>query len=206
MTKKHEPHEPEAGADAKSEQAGAKSTEKSTAIPGLDPEVATLREKCAQLEAQLQRAMADLSNVRRRQAKEMEDMRHRVLEGLAREVLPVLDNFYLALGAHERHESTESLKQETHAMVEGLQMIKSLLQGVLERHGVVEIEAHGKPFDPAQHEAVGMLPTQELAPGHVAQVLQRGYAISDKVIRPTRVLVSTPKPDSSAAGPGADKS
>lgn len=177
--------------------------ERTTEIPTHDRIVQELRQEKDRLEATLQRSLADLANLRKRHQKELEDSRKRTLEGLAQELIPVVDNFHLALEAHEQHEQSAAQRSEAHALVEGVKMVKSLLQGVLERHGVVEIPTRGKPFDPAQHEAVGIAESHEVAPGQVVQVLQRGYMLGDRVIRPSRVLVSAPpKPGTPKPAPG----
>lgn len=156
----------------------------------------TLRADRDRVEAQLQRAMADLSNVRKRHAKDVDDVRSRVVEGLAQELLPVLDGFGLALSAHEQQRASDGQG----SLVDGLRMVKALLTSVLERHGMIEIQAEGAAFDPNRHEAVGLVPTFDQEPGRVAKVLQRGYAIGDKVIRPTRVLVTATPSDQAGAG------
>jgi len=143
------------------------------------------------LQAQLTRTMADLQNIRKRHVKEMEDARQRTIESVVAELLPVLDNFQLALSAHERHETAE-VKSETHAMVEGLTMIRGLLTEVLERHGLAEIPSLGEAFDPNVHEAIGIDPSASSDPGTVSQVVQPGYQLRDRLIRVAKVLVAAP--------------
>lgn len=191
----------------------SESTEPSAGIPGegVPPEEARaaarelteLREERARLETQLQRAMADLQNFRKRQSREFEEVRKRTLEGLAAELLPVLDNFHLALEAHEARHAEES---DIHTMVEGLRMVQSLLHAALERHGVSEIPAAGLPFDPTRHEAVGVEPRDDVDAGHVAGVVQRGYQIGDKVVRPSRVVVAGPVETDTGDSPRRDDS
>ena len=172
---------------------------------GVDPatkdELTELREKRAQLEDQLRRAMADLQNFRKRQSREFEEVRKRTLEGLAAELLPVLDNFHLALEAHEAQHAEEA---DIHSMIEGLRMVQTLLHAALERHGLNEIPAAGLPFDPTLHEAVGVQPREDVDAGHVADVVQRGYQIGDKVVRPTRVVVAGP-PDAERDAQAEDR-
>lgn len=155
----------------------------------LAEELEKLRAERDRLEEQLKRTMADLANVRRRHLKEMDEARQHALEGFAAELLPVLDNFHLALDAHERNEAGEA-KEETRAMVEGLEMVRTLLQAALERHGLSEIPALGEPFDPNVHEAVGVDTEASTEPGRITRVMQRGYSFKDKVIRPSKVLVA----------------
>ena len=193
----------EPGGAASGAESGSAGTEPQREIPAQDRIVLELRTEKERVEAALQRSLADLSNLRKRHQKELEDSRKRVIEGLAQELLPVVDNFHLALAAHEQHEQTGAQRSEAHALVEGVKMVKVLLQSVLERHGVTEILSHGKTFDPTHHEAVGVSESREVEPGKVMQVLQRGYMLGERVIRPSRVLVSAP-PKNDPAKSGAD--
>ena len=152
-------------------------------IPARDAELLRLKTERDQLEAQLQRALADAVNMRRRQKQEMDESRNRVLEGLAQELLPVLDSFTMALQAHESGHDPESL-------VEGVRLVRTLLSGALERHGLQEIQAEGKPFDPARHEAVAVEPTKSVPEGRVLRVLQTGYMLGDRVVRHSKVVVA----------------
>ncbi len=188
--------------EATNEETVAEQTETSTAgtSEGLDAVVAE-RDR---LQSQLSRAMADLQNIRKRHAKEMDAARGRALEALAAELLPVLDNFHLALEAHEQHETEGEARSETHSMIEGLQMVRSLLHGVLERHGLAEIPAMGEAFDPNVHEAVSVIDDPSVTPGNVAHVMQRGYTIGDKVIRPAKVVVAGGSGDEKPKAPPAE--
>lgn len=171
----------------------------STPPGATDPtggELAALRQERDALQDQLKRTLADLANVRRRHAKEMEQVRDAAVDALARELLPVLDNFHLALEAHEQQRTTD-----VHSMIEGLRMVRSLLEAALERHGVREIEGRGHPFDPTRHDAVGLHEDTSVAPGHIAKVLQRGYYLADKVLRPSRVLVRDQRAAEEGTGP-----
>lgn len=142
-------------------------------------------DETSRLEGQLRRSMADLANLRKRMHKDVDDARRRAVEGMSAELLPVLDNFHLALGVTEGEAGT----YDPATVVEGLRMVKSLLESVLERHGLKEIPAKGEPFDPNRHEAVGVDTETDCDEGVVTQVMQRGYTIGDKVLRATRVLV-----------------
>ena len=159
-----------------------------------DDELQKLRDERDQFEQQLQRVMADTANMRRRQQKEMDDSRRRVVEGMTQELLPVLDTFSLALDAYDQSGDTGSVK----ALVDGVRMVRTLLTGVLERHGLREIAAEG-PFDPARHEAVAVEPTASTPEGHVVRVLQTGYQLGEHVVRHSKVVVAGKAP------PAADR-
>lgn len=166
-----------------------------------EQELARLREERDHLDEQLKRTLADTANMRRRQHKEMEDARRRVLEGIAQELLPVLDNFGAALQACD----DPSSKADPAALLEGVRLVRTLLSSVLERHGLQEIQALHQPFDPSRHEAVAVEPRADLPTGHVARVLQAGYLLGEHVIRHAKVIVTAaaPAPGSSPGGSGA---
>ena len=190
------PEEVEAAEEGRAEESATTETTPAAESP---------EEQRDRLQDQLRRAMADLQNFRKRQFKEMEDARRRALEGLTAELLPVLDNFELALAAHAQHDSPQHVSdaaQVEGAMVEGVRMVRSLLQGVLERHGLAEVPALGKPFDPNVHEAVGMDPQAEVEAGHVSKVMQQGYSMGERIIRPAKVLVAGA---SQAGGPAEEQ-
>jgi molecular chaperone GrpE len=129
----------------------------------------------------LRRVAADFDNYRKRVAREQAQLYARAGERLAAKLLPVLDDLERALDAAEHHEEAKVL--------EGVRMTKDALAGVLASEGVEEIEADG-PFDPHVHEALLAQPAEGVEPGHVIQVVQRGYRMGDVVLRPARVVVS----------------
>lgn len=149
-------------------------------------ELQAVREERDHLEEQLRHALADAANMRRRQQQETEDSRRRIVEGFTQELLPVLDSFQLALQAW----AERSAQTDPTTLIEGVRMVQSLLQGALERHGLQEIDAVDRPFDPARHEAVAVDVRPAVAAGRVLQVLQPGYLLGDRVLRHAKVLVS----------------
>lgn len=145
---------------------------------------AKLSEERDKLHAQLQRTLADLQNFRKRRAQEMTEVRRTAVEAMTTELLPILDNFHLAttFGTSTGDEAMKSMQ-------DGLEMVRGMLESVLQRNGVEEIPADSARFDPSIHEAVGIDPDPEAEEGVITQILQRGYQIAGKVIRPTRVMV-----------------
>ena len=129
----------------------------------------------------LRRVAADFDNYRKRVAREQAQLHTRAGERLAAKLLPVLDDLERALEAAEHHEEAKVL--------EGVHMTKDALAGVLASEGVEEIAADG-PFDPHVHEALLVQPAEGVEPGHVIQVVQRGYRMGEVVLRPARVVVS----------------
>jgi molecular chaperone GrpE len=131
--------------------------------------------------ADLKRLAAEYENYRKRAAREQERLVAHAHERLVRELLPVLDDLERALEAAERHEEA--------ALIEGVRLVERALRTVLEREGLVEIEADGA-FDPHVHEALLAERREGAEPGSVAEVVQRGYRLGGKVIRPARVIVA----------------
>ncbi|MEE2663038.1 MAG: nucleotide exchange factor GrpE [Myxococcota bacterium] len=143
------------------------------------------------------RAQADLENLRRRSLKEKQDTHLYGQQNLVKELLPSVDNLERAI-EHAEQSTSEELQQ----LLQGVELVRRELLGVLERFGVTRIEAAGAAFDPAVHEAVAQTPTTEVEPNTVVSVAEEGYQLRDRMLRPARVVVSKapdepqPEPDS----------
>jgi molecular chaperone GrpE len=131
--------------------------------------------------ADLQRVAAEYENYRKRAARDQERLVAHAHERLVHELLPVLDDLERTLAAAERHEEA--------ALVEGVRLVEQSLRRALQKEGLVEIEASGA-FDPHLHEAMLTQPSEGAEAGSVLEVLQRGYRLGDKVVRPARVIVA----------------
>jgi len=149
-----------------------------------------LEERIAALEAErderlddLKRVAADFENYRKRVARDQESLVTRAHERLVKELLPVLDDLERALAAAEEH---EEIKLE-----EGVRLVHQELQAALKREGLAEIETNGR-FDPHVHEALLSQPS-EAEEGSVLEVVQKGYRLGDRVVRPARVVVAGPQ-------------
>ena len=136
--------------------------------------------------ADLQRLAAEFENYRKRAARDQERLVAHAHERLVLELLPVLDDLARTLEAAERHEEA--------ALVDGVRLVQRSLQKALEKEGLVEIDTDG-PFDPHVHEALLTKPDDDADPGAVLEVVQRGYRLGDKVVRPARVIVAADPPD-----------
>jgi len=150
---------------------------------------ALLRESLARAEATAQenwnkylRVAAELDNVRKRAARDVEQARRLGIERLAGELLAVVDSLELGLEAG-REASTEIL-------LEGKKATLRLLKSALERAGVTELTPSGQPFDPQLHEALSIQPAGSAEPGSVIQVIQKGYQLHGRLLRPARVVVA----------------
>jgi molecular chaperone GrpE len=127
------------------------------------------------------RLAADFDNYRKRVAREHAELTQRANERLLNELLPVLDDLERALEAAAEHEEAK--------LEEGVQLVHRALAALLERHGLIEIDTAGA-FDPHVHEALLAQPGEGAEEGSVLQVLQKGYRLGDKVLRPARVIVA----------------
>jgi molecular chaperone GrpE len=127
------------------------------------------------------RLAADFDNYRKRVAREQAQLFQRANERLLNELLPVLDDLERALEAAAEHEEAK--------LEEGVRLVHRSLLGLVERHGLSEIETDG-PFDPHVHEALLAQPGEGAEQGSVLQVLQKGYRLGDQVLRPARVIVA----------------
>ena len=127
------------------------------------------------------RLAADFDNYRKRMAREHAELSQRANERLLNELLPVLDDLERALEAAAEHEEAK--------LEEGVRLVHRSLLGLVERHGLTEIDTEGA-FDPHVHEALLAQPGEGAEEGSVLQVLQKGYRLGDKVIRPARVIVA----------------
>lgn len=127
------------------------------------------------------RAQADFDNYRKRIQKEIQDINLYAGEQLLKDFLPVIDNFERAL---------VSLEGKENSMYKGIELIYRQLRDIFEKHGVKEIQAQGKPFDPHFHEAVMQVESQDYEDDTVVEVLQKGYLYHTKVLRPSMVKVA----------------
>ena len=135
------------------------------------------------------RALAEVENVRKRLERERDDARIYSVTRFARDLLTVADNLSRALSAmpeEARAKADDALK----AVLEGVEATARELQAALGRHGVKPIEAKGQRFDPHLHQAIAEVPAQGAEPGTVMHVVQPGYTIGDRLLRPAMVTVA----------------
>lgn len=155
-------------------------------------------ERIAQLEAQLAeslggvrdaqlRAQAEIENIRRRTEQDVEKAHKFALEKFANELLPVIDSLERALEVADRS------NPELAAMIEGIELtMKSLLDAV-RKFGVEVVGDINVPFNPEVHQAMSMMESEEVAPNHVLMVMQRGYTLNGRLLRPAMVAVAKAK-------------
>jgi len=161
-----------------------------------DQELADLRAKAAQAQQhyeQLLRTAADLENFKKRAARERTEASRYATEGLLQRLLPVLDNFEMAMAAAAAPNTT------VQALQSGVAMIHQQLKAALAEAGLEEIDALSKPFDHNAHEAVSQEESAEAPEGQVLRQLRKGYKLRDRLLRPASVVVA--KPPSAGAAP-----
>jgi molecular chaperone GrpE len=131
-----------------------------------------------------QRTRADFENYQKRHKRDLAEERRYAQVPLAADLLAAMDNLERAMAAAQQG-------KEQGALVQGVAMVHTQLLDILRRHGITRIEAKDKPFDPNLHQAVMQQPSAEHPPMTVLQVLEQGYQIHERVLRPARVIVST---------------
>ncbi|HUV31931.1 MAG TPA: nucleotide exchange factor GrpE [Devosiaceae bacterium] len=151
------------------------------------------------LKDQLLRAVAEMDNLRKRTAREIQESRLYSIAGFARDMLTATDNLSRALGAlpqEERQRAEGTLK----ALIEGVELTEREMQRLLEKHGISKIEARGARFDPHFHQAMFEVAETDAPDNTVVDVVQDGYVIGERVLRPAMVGVARPagKPDANA--------
>jgi molecular chaperone GrpE len=141
------------------------------------------QEAAEQREAML-RMHAEMENLRKRLIRDLEKSRKRALEDFMNDLLPVRDSLEKGLQAAEGEASVESLR-------EGKALIMRMLDKVMTDHGLEEIDPTGEAFNPELHEAISMIPSPEHPENTVIDVVQKGYRLNDRLVRPARVVVSS---------------
>jgi molecular chaperone GrpE len=151
----------------------------------------------AEYKDKLLRVLAEMENLRRRTEREIADARAYGISNFARDILAVADNMERALGALDA-ELREKADAGTKALLDGVELTERELLKVLEKHGVRKFEPLGEKFDPNVHQAMFELPDASRPAGTVAQVVQPGYMIGERVLRPALVAVAKGGPRAEA--------
>ncbi len=188
---------PEAEATAAQADAGAPPADAASEICRLEAEVAAMKDKYL-------RAFAEAENVRRRAEREIADSKTYGISSFARDVLNVADDLARALSTVDdaaKADADGPLK----ALLEGLELTQRSLERSLEKQGIRRIEPRGEKFDPNLHQAMFEVPDASVPNGTVVQVVQAGYVIGERVLRPAMVGVSRggPKGETAAASSAA---
>lgn len=158
----------------------------------LERRIQALEQEKSQLEERFIRLQADFDNHRKRTLREKQEALSYGHENVVKDVLVVVDNLDRAI----EHASASS-GADFEGMLQGVELVRRELLAVLVKHGVSAIEAEGEGFDPNIHEALAQMEDERVPAGRVARMLQRGYRLRDRLLRPARVMVSK--------GPGPEK-
>ncbi len=151
----------------------------------LERRIAELEEQKAQLEERWVRLQADFDNHRKRSLREKQEALSYGHENVVKDLLVVVDNLDRAI-----EHATASSGADFEGMLQGVELVRRELLAVLAKHGVSAIEAGGEGFDPNIHEALAQLEDEHVPAGRVTRMLQKGYRLRDRLLRPARVMVS----------------
>ncbi|HEX6141925.1 MAG TPA: nucleotide exchange factor GrpE [Geminicoccaceae bacterium] len=196
----HEAPPDEAAAADETPEAGGEASPDEQ--PGLD--VATYEELRAELDEtrdRLMRSLAEIENLRRRHARELEEARRYAITGFARELLDVADNLQRAIASipPKAREKIDLIR----TLADGVAMTERTLLASFERHQMAKVEpVPGEKFDHNRHQAMFEVATADQPPGTIAQVVQPGYVIADRLLRPAMVGVAKAPPQPAAADAG----
>ena len=152
-----------------------------------EQQLAELKEKASKAQQyyeQLLRTTADLDNYKKRAARERQDAIKFANESLLEKLIPILDNFEMALGA------AGTAGTSVQSMQSGISMIQQQLKSAMTNAGLEEIDATGKPFDPNFHEAISQQDSSDTPEGHVLQQVRKGYKLRERLLRPASVIVA----------------
>lgn len=145
--------------------------------------LAELQEQLEQAKDQSLRAHADAQNARRRAEKDVENAHKFALEKFSKELLPVVDSLERALETFAQHDVADAVK-------EGVEMTLNMFISTLNKFNVEQIDPVGTPFDPQFHEAMSMVPNPDVEPNTVIAVMQKGYMLNGRLVRPAMVMVA----------------
>lgn len=159
-----------------------------------------------ELRDQIMRMAADMENLRKRTAREVADTRSYAIANFARDMLTATDNMGRALTVVSQ-ETRDNADATTKSLIDGIEMTDREMRRLLEKNGITQIEAEGQKFDPHKHQAMFEVPNTEVPEGTIVQVVQPGYAIGERVLRPSMVGVAKGGPKTAApkAVPNADQ-
>jgi len=167
---------------------------------GAHQEIEALKAEAADLKDRLLRALADAENMRRRTEREKQDASQYAVTKFARDILSVADNLKRALEAYPADARANAAPQ-LKAILDGVDATERHLQSTLERHGIKLIDTNGAKFDPNLHQAIAEVPADGKQVGSIVNVVQTGYLIADRLLRPAMVTVARAGGDSAPSQP-----
>ncbi len=189
--------------EAETSAAKTEQPDENTAPAPEDP-VAAARREAAEYKDKALRILAEMENLRRRTEREVSEARVYGIAGFARDVLAIADNMQRALDAIGP-ELRESADPNIKAFIEGVELTERELLKTLEKNGVKKFSPDGDKFDPNVHQAMYEIENADLPPAHVGQVVQAGYMLGDRVLRPALVGVVKAPPKQRQAANGTQE-
>lgn len=185
--KEEQANEAEAAEEGQAQAQAEGGEETASGDSGLEQQLESYKEE-------LMRAKAEMQNIRRRSEIDVEKAHKFALEKFVKELLPVLDSLEKAVESTEGHEVHN--EEVVTRIKEGVDMTLDMFTRAMEKFNVQQINPVGEPFDPQQHEAMSMVPSAEAEPNSVIAVMQKGYTLNDRVVRPAMVMVAkAPEPE-----------
>jgi molecular chaperone GrpE len=158
------------------QETAAEETRESVSVKELQEEIERKNEEIIRLNA-------EMDNIRKRNAREMENLRKYALDKFTKELLPVVDSLEKAMQVDRENTSVDQV-------LEGTELTQKILNKVLQNHGLEVIDPHGEKFNPDFHDAVSAVPSEDVEPNTVLDVFQKGYSLNGRVVRPAMVVVS----------------
>lgn len=182
-TEIQEPGEEEVMAEASQDAAGAEAP--LSEVEQLQSQLEDSQQQLGEAKDQMVRALAEAQNARRRAEKDVTNARLFALENFSRDLLPVIDNLERAM------ENANPEDAGLQAMTEGVELTLKSFHDVLKRYHVEQVNPLSEPFDPDLHQAISMIENPEVEPNTVLAVVQKGYTLNGRLVRPAMVMVSS---------------
>lgn len=157
-------------------------------LPGLQSELEEALQEVDKFRDMALRAEAEMQNVRRRAAQDVEKAHKFGIESFVRDLLPVVDSLEKAIEAAEQAEGAD--EGTVKAIIEGVGLCHKMLLDSLSKQGVSVVDPEGEPFDPNLHQAMSTVENPDVEPNTVVTVVQKGYTLNERLVRPAMVMVS----------------
>ncbi len=154
------------------------------ATPGLEEQLAAAKKEAAANYDRYTRAVADLENFRKRTVREKDELRQFAASGVMEDIIPILDNLGLGLGAAKQ-------QTDVKAITDGITLVLEQFKSTLAKHGLKEINPQGQAFDPNLHDCISHQPSAEVPEEKVSQVVRLGYSLNGRLLRPASVVISS---------------
>lgn len=154
------------------------------AAPSLEEQLAAAKKEAAANYDRYTRAVADLENFRKRTVREKDELRQFAASGVMEDIIPILDNLGLGLGAAKQ-------QTDVKAITDGITLVLEQFKSTLAKHGLKEINPQGQAFDPNLHDCISHQPSAEVAEEKVSLVVRLGYSLNGRLLRPASVVVSS---------------